>query len=89
MYRLLKPVALQRTLGPGPQVQEVLDIAGRPRQRAGDDTHGLPLEFGGATRDGEHRICAQLRVGDHSARAYPVLPDLELRLHHRNDIRVV
>ena len=73
---------------PRPQVQEVLDVAGWTRQRAGGDTDGLPLEFGGPARDGKHRVRAQVRVRHDSSRTDPILTDLKLRLHHRNDIRV-
>ena len=79
---------MQRTVGPGPQVQEVLDVAGWTGQRAGGDTDGVPLEFGGPARDGKHRVRAQVRVRHDPARTDPILTDLELRLHHGNDIGV-
>ena len=56
--------ALQRTVGPRPQPQEVLDVAGWTRQRAGGDTDGVPPEFGGPARDSKHRLRAQRRGRD-------------------------
>ena len=72
----------------GAQVQEVLDVAGRSRQRAGGDIDGVPSQFGGAAGDREHRLGAQRRIGHDPAGAHPVLADLELWLHHGNDIGV-
>ncbi len=72
----------------GAQVQEVLDVPRRARQRAGDDTDGVPVQFGGATGDREHRVGAQRGIRYHPARADAVLADLELWLHHGNDIGV-
>ena len=85
---LFERLPLQRIVGPRPQTQEVLDVAGRTGQRAGGDGDGVPLQCGGAAGDGEHRFGAQLRVGDDAACTHAILADLELRLHHGNDIGV-
>ncbi len=51
----------QWRVGFGTEAQEELDIAGRPRQRAGGDIDGVPVQFGGPARDRQHRVGAQCR----------------------------
>ena len=69
-------------------MQEILDVARRTRQRARDDTDRGPSE------PAAHRATASTAParssGSLTTPPAPTLvpPDLELRLHHGNDIRV-
>ena len=59
-----------------------------PGKRTRGDSDGMPAKLVRAACDGQHRARPQLGTVHHAAGSHLPLTDLELRLHHGNDIRV-
>src|SRR2546423_1066981 len=72
----------------GPQPQEVLDVAGRPGQRAGGHAAYSETELRSRGSHIPHRLGVQRDVTHHAAGAQALLADLELRLDHQRQIRI-
>ena len=70
------------------QPQEVLDVARRPRQRAGVTAAAPQPRSRRRVGDAGDRLGAQPGVAHDAALADPVLADLELRLDHQHQVAV-
>src|SRR4051794_14387952 len=85
LHRRLQRVLVERRRATG-QPQEELDVAARSRQRAGRHAPDAEPQLTGLLGHASYRLCSKNRISYDAAGGQAVAADLELRLHHRQQV---